>query len=87
MTVISITMAMESLAEQAEAVHAAKRVWQEQIEIRDQLIRDCRAAKVPEGKLMQITGLSRDSIHRIAHSGPRGVSREGESISRREQQA
>lgn len=74
MTVISVVMAMESLKEQADAVRTAKTKYEEQLAIRDQLIRDCREANVPEKKLMTITGLSRYSIHRIAHSGPRGVS-------------
>ena len=71
---ISIMMALEQLREQAEAVRTAKRKWEEEMLIRDDLIRECREARIPEGKLMQLTGLSRDSIHRIAHSGPRGVS-------------
>lgn len=68
---ISVTMALDSLREQVTATEQALTNYRTQIAIRDDLIRDCRAAKVPEATLTRITGLGRDSISRIAHSGPK----------------
>lgn len=73
MSRISVTMAMESLKDQVRATQEAKEEYARAIAIRDDLIRDCRAAKIPERTLVGITGLSRDSIHRIANSPSKHV--------------
>jgi hypothetical protein len=65
---ISATMAIDALREQCIATEEAKANYKRQLALRDDLIRDCRAVKVPERSLVSITGLGRDSIHRIAHS-------------------
>lgn len=65
---ISVTMALDSLREQVTATEQALDHYKRMMALRDDLIRDCRAAKVPEGTLVKITGLGRDSISRIAHS-------------------
>jgi hypothetical protein len=65
---ISATMALDALAEQSHLVTLAKIKTALEQSIRDDLIRDLRAIKTPEAKLMRITGLGRDSISRIAHS-------------------
>lgn len=73
---ISALMAIESLKEQAARVAEAKRIYHEEVGMRDELIRDLKAIKLPDKTIAGITGLSRDSIHRIVHSAPRpGVSR------------
>lgn len=71
---ISTTMALDAIEEAQRAVDEAKAHWEKCIEERDCLIRDARAAKVPEKTIMGRTGLSRDSIGRIAASKPKGVS-------------
>lgn len=68
---ISVTMALDSLREQVTSAAEAKAHYEQQQAIRDDLIRDCRAAKVPFGTLMRITGLSKDRLIKIAHSGPK----------------
>ncbi len=65
---VSVTMALDALREQAETVDEALANYKRQLAIRDDLIRDCREAKIPERALVKLTGLSRDSIHRIANS-------------------
>lgn len=68
MALISVTMALESLKEQVSTVKTAKETWERELAYRDDLIRSAREHKVPERTLVRITGLSRDSIHRIANS-------------------
>ena len=68
---ISVSMALDALREQVTAAADAKANYEKQLAIRDDLIRDCRAAKIPEATLTRITHLSRDSISRIAHSAPK----------------
>jgi len=67
-------MALDALREQCAIAAEAKRNYEQQLAIRDDLIRAARAAKIPESKLQSITGLSRDRISTIAHSAPKGVS-------------
>lgn len=68
---ISVTMALDSLREQVTATEEAYAHYKRMLALRDDLIRDCRQARVPEAKLVSITGLGRDSISRIAHSAPK----------------
>lgn len=68
MALISVTMALESLKEQVGTVIEAKTTWERELAYRDDLIRSARDSHVPERTLVRITGLSRDSIHRIANS-------------------
>lgn len=68
MALISVTMALDSLRDQVDTVIAAKSTLEREMAYRDDLIRSARDAKVPERTLVRITGLSRDSIHRIANS-------------------
>jgi hypothetical protein len=64
---ISVTMALDALEEQCEDTRAKRIAYEESLEVRDNMIRDARVAKVPERTLVARTGLSRDSIHRIAN--------------------
>lgn len=68
MALISVTMALDSLREQVTAVNEAKDALTREMAYRDDLIRSARESKVPERTLVKLTGLSRDSIHRIANS-------------------
>lgn len=66
---ISVTMALDSLREQSTATIEAREHYEQQLALRDDLIRDCRAARVPVATIMRITGLSRDRIIKIAAMG------------------
>ena len=76
MALISVTMALDSLTEQVDTVNEAKENLARQMAYRDDLIRSAREAKVPERTLVKLTGLSRDSIHRIANSPSKTYQRE-----------
>lgn len=65
---ISVTMALGSLEEQCATTREALEDYRRAIALRDDLIRDCRAAKVPVRTLINVTGLTRDRINRIAYS-------------------
>lgn len=68
---ISATMAIDALREQCERVNIAKEQYHAEVALRDDLIRDLKSIRLPEKTIAGITKLSRDSIHRIAHSGSR----------------
>lgn len=68
---ISAQMVIEALTEQVERTHEAWLEYQRQLEERDEMIRDLKAIKLPERRIMAITGLSRDSIVRIVKTPPR----------------
>ena len=69
----SVSLALDALEEQCEDVRAKRAAYEESLATRDAMIRDARAARVPEATLVGRTGLSRDSISRIAHTPPKHV--------------
>ncbi len=69
---ISVTMALDSLREQATVVSEAEENLTRQRAIRDNLIIDAHEANVPMRKLITLTGLSRDRLYTIANS-PRRI--------------
>lgn len=68
---ISVTMALESLKEQTVIAEEAKANYERQLALRDDLIRDCRLARIPVATIMRITKLSRDRIIKVAALGRR----------------
>lgn len=70
-TPLSVSMALDALEEQCDKVRALRTEYEEQLALRDSMIRSARDNRVPERTLVGRCGLSRDSIHRIAHSKPK----------------
>lgn len=71
---ISVTMALESIREQVEALDEAERTHARERAIRDNLIREAREAGVSYKQLIKLTGLSRDRLYTIASNPPIDVS-------------
>jgi len=66
---ISISMAMDSLAEAAEDVRLTRAKYEQALATRDDLIRDMRKERIPYKRIAEVVHLSRDSIDRIIKSG------------------
>lgn len=70
-TPLSVSMALDALEEQCDKVRTLRTQYETELAIRDSMIRSARDNKVPERTLVARCALSRDSIHRIAHSKPK----------------
>ena len=70
-TPLSVSMALDALEEQCDTVRKLKAEYDEALAVRDSMIRSARDNRVPERTLVSRCSLSRDSIHRIAHSAPK----------------
>lgn len=66
---LSVSMALDALADQVQRLHDAEAEVIEQRSIRDDLIRDARDSGVGFTRLARITGLSRDRLWNIYNSG------------------
>lgn len=65
---LSASMALAELTNQSELVVAKKRDYLDEMAVRDEMIRDCRAVGIPYATLMRRTGLSRDRLIKIAQT-------------------
>ena len=65
---ISVTMALDSLREQVDAVDEAKETYERLMAERDDLIRAAVDANVSRKQLIRITRLSRERLYAIANS-------------------
>lgn len=70
---ISVTMALDALTEQCTDVITTRTAYEQALAARDDTIRAMRELRVPVATLAKHTGLSRDSILRIAYSAPKDV--------------
>lgn len=65
---LSVSMALNALTEQVNALAEAEQLVHKERAIRDDLIRDARAAGIGYRNLTQLTGLSRDRLYTIVNS-------------------
>jgi hypothetical protein len=65
MAPISVSLALEALREQCEAVREAEAVLARERAIRNNLIRDAMDQRVPAKRLIKTTNLSRDRLYTI----------------------
>lgn len=72
---ISASLALASLTDQCDRVRESERKLNDDRAERDDMIRDCRAAKIPYTTLIKRTGLSRDRLIKIAHN-PHSIDRD-----------
>lgn len=66
---LSVTMAVGALEEQARKTADARAAYERERALRDELIRDARRVRVPVTALMASTGLSRDRLYKVAATG------------------
>lgn len=65
---LSVSMALDALSEQVDALAEAEKNVAVQRKIRDDLIRDARGADIGYRRLTNLTGLSRDRLYTIVNS-------------------
>ncbi len=70
----SATMALDALREQCDTVRDLEAQLKAARALRDDLIRDCRAVRVPYPFLGKVTKLTRDRLADIVSSGTSRVS-------------
>ena len=66
---IAVSLALKGLQEASEDVRRAQETLAELRAVRDAYIRDARRSNVPAWKVMKLTGLSREAIHKIVGAG------------------
>lgn len=65
---LSVSMALDALSEQVDALRAAEDKVLTERTLRDNLIRDARDSGIGYRRLVTITGLSRDRLYTIVNS-------------------
>ena len=63
---ISITMLLDELEDYADEVHRTREEFHKAVEARNEAISELKAAGIPDRTIMRVTGLSRDSVHKIS---------------------
>ena len=65
---LSVSMALDAITDEIEALAEAEELVRHRRGLRDNLIRDARAAGISYPRLCKITGLSRDRIYTIVNA-------------------